>query len=96
VTDGPLPGQFPRLRFSPRRAARHSGSGNSGFGRLLSAGGAAALAMGGAAAVAALVGGGPRKDHGKDGSGVMQKPTDPFTARMRMDRPFLVMTADHV
>jgi hypothetical protein len=64
---------LPRRRFSPRNAAA-AGKPTSSFGRLLSAGGAAALAVGGAAAVAALAGSGSRKKHGKATPGEQVEP----------------------
>jgi len=90
--NGPLPGQIPRLRFSPRRAARPSSPGNGGFSRLLSVGGAAALAMGGAAAAAMLTGGGARKDHtsnGHENEAELSRKTDQPAHPPDLDKPDL-------
>src|SRR4051812_16943743 len=92
LSDEPLPGQIPRLRFSPRRAARPSSPRNGGFSRLLSVGGAAALAMGGAAAAAMLTGGGTRKDHtsnGHENKAELSQKADQPAHPSDLDRPDL-------
>jgi hypothetical protein len=98
LPDGPLPGQIPRLHFSPRRIARPSSPGNGGFSRLLRVGGVAALAMGGAAAAAMLIGAAPEKTT----PAMVRRTTlicrgEPINPRVRptwTSRPFFATTAD--
>jgi hypothetical protein len=93
LPDGPLPGQIPRLHFSPRRIARPSSPGNGGFSRLLRVGGVAALAMGGAAAAAMLTGSGARKDHtsnGQENDADLSRRTDQPACPADLDKPTLL------